>query len=104
MRVGCSIFYAILDYTSWQQGKAGWMQASWPAPSCGLLGKGKCRCRSGPARLSGAQRDSVEGALRACVAADETLAEGHQELRARGVGAAQRNRLVRMKKELSIVR
>ena len=32
------------------------------------------------------QRDSLDGALRSCTAADETLAEAQEELRARDVG------------------
>ena len=89
---GCClcIFYLIFDYTKWQPPG---MRTPYRLPRWFQT-----------KRLTKHQIDSVDGALKAMVAADETLAEGHHELRERKVSAASRQRLVGIKREMSIIR
>ena len=67
-----SVVFALLDYTEWLPRP---LRTKWRLPS--VL---QAESPTEP------QRDSLDGALRSCIAADETLAEAQEELRARGVG------------------
>lgn len=67
-----SVVFALLDYTEWQPRP---LRTKWRLPSA-LQAESPTE----------PQRDSLDGALRSCIAADETLAEAQEELRARGVG------------------
>lgn len=67
-----SVVFALLDYTEWLPRP---LRTKWRLPS---------PLQAAPP--TGPQRDSLDGALRSCIAADETLAEAQEELRARGVG------------------
>jgi hypothetical protein len=67
-----SVVFALLDYTEWLPRP---LRTKWRLPSV-LQSKSPTE----------PQRDSLDGALRSCIVADETLAEAQEELRARGVG------------------
>ena len=83
------VSFALLDYTEWLPRP---FRTKWRLP--GIL-----QARS----PSPQQLDSLDGALRSCIAADETLAEAQDELRQRDVGLPTRKRLLSLKAEISSV-
>ena len=82
--------FALVDYTSWQPRP---FRRKWRLPA--LLQK------TSPAEP---QLDSLDGALRSCTAAEETLAEAQEELRVREVGLATRKKLAVILAQVGAVR